>query len=281
MTAKKSGGSRSSNPGRGRGKARSFVSAERVEDGDRRQYHIGLAPGEVERSILLVGDPARAERVARRMSKVRVEKRHREFVTFTGRIDDLELSVMATGIGCDNTEIAVVELSQIVSSPCFIRAGTCGALQKDMKLEDLVISTGALRLENTSTYFVHEGFPAVAHWQVVAALVAAAEEGRRRHHVGITATAPGFYGAQGRRDSGFEPRFPDLPDQLARMGVKNLEMETSTLFTLSAMRGFRAGAVCTVFANRPKNRFIAPDRKIAAEEACLDVAIAALGRLSS
>jgi uridine phosphorylase len=257
-----------------------FDSAERVQDESRRQYHIGLAPGEIEPFILTCGDPARAERVAKRFDSVRLEKRNREFVTFTGVYRGIPMSVIATGIGCDNTEIATIEIAQIVENPTFIRVGTCGGLQEKMKIGDLVVSTGAVRLENTSTYFVHEGFPALAHHEVIAALIAAAKACGAPHHVGITATAPGFYGAQGRKGSGFEPRYPGLVDELAKMGVKNLEMETSTLFTLCAMRDFRAGAVCTVFANRPKNIFITPAEKIAAEDRALDVGLKAFELLA-
>ena len=257
-----------------------FESAERVQDEEGRQYHIGLAPGEVAPWILTCGDPARAERAAKKLDSIRVEKRNREFVTFTGEVGGLPLTIMATGIGADNTEIAVIETCQIVNDPCFIRVGTSGSLQDDIEIEDLVISTAACRLENTSTWFVHEGFPAVADYRVVSALTEAATRRQARFQVGITATAPGFYGAQGRSGSGFEPRHPDLPDQLARMGVKNLEMEASCLFTLCAMRGFRSGAVCTVFANRPRNVFIAKDRKIPAEDSAIETALLAFRMLA-
>ncbi len=256
-------------------------SAERIQDPSGRQYHIGLAPGEVAGRILTCGDPARARRIADRFDRIDLERANREYLTFTGELDGRPITVMATGMGPDNTEIAVIELCQIVAEPTFIRVGTCGGLQDDMEIEDLVVSTGSVRLENTTSFFVHEGFPAVAHYEVVAALAAAAAKLGRRHHIGITATAPGFYGAQGRQGLGFEPRWPDLPEQLARMGVKNMEMETSALFTLTAMRGLRAGAVCTVFANRPKNRFIARERKQAAEDSAIDVALEALGILGS
>ena len=258
-----------------------FASAERVEDESGRQYHIGLRRGDVAPFILTVGDPARARRIARRFDAVTLpESQNREFVTVSGIYRGIPLTVMATGIGCDNTEIAVVELCRIVDAPTFIRVGTSGGLQEDIALGDLIVSTGAVRLENTSTFFVHEGFPAVAHYEVVAALVRAAQALGAPHHVGITATASGFYGAQGRRGSGFEPRFPDLVDSLGRMGVKNLEMEASTLFTLCAMRGFRAGAVCAAFANRPKNAFIDPSEKIAAEDRAIDCGLLAFEYLA-
>ncbi len=254
-------------------------TAEHVQDDDGRQYHIGLTADQVHPLVLTCGDPARAERIAGRFSRVDHTVRHREYVTFTGICAGIPLTVMATGMGPDNTEIAVIELCQLIEQPTFIRVGTCGGLQPGMAIGDLVISTGSLRLENTTSFFVHEGFPAVAHYEVVAHLKAAAEEEARPHHVGITATAPGFYGAQGRRGLGFPPRWPNLPDDLARMGVKNMEMETSALFTLCAMRGFRAGAVCTVFANRVENTFIEPDAKVAAEDGAIDVALRAFQRI--
>ncbi|MEE9391225.1 MAG: nucleoside phosphorylase [Planctomycetota bacterium] len=258
-----------------------FKSADRVEDTTGRQYHIGLAPGELATNILTVGDAARAERLAKRFDEgsIRTEKRNREYVTFTGTYQGMEISVMATGMGADNTEIAMVELSQIVENPILIRVGTCGGLQDYMRLEDLVISTGAVRLENTTTYFVHEGYPAVAHFEVVAALRDAAVELGKRHHLGITATAPGFYGAQCRQDSGFTPRFPNLIDELAAMNVKNLEMETSALLTMAALKDYRVGAICTVFAERPHGNFVAKDRKVPAEDAALDTALLAFKKL--
>ena len=256
-----------------------FESVEKVQDGDGRQYHIGLAPGEVAPFVLTVGDSARARRISKLFSRIDHEIANREYLSFSGVCRGMPLTVMATGMGPDNTEIAVVELAQIVDDPCIIRVGTCGALQQGMELADLVVSTGSVRLENTTSFFVHEGFPALAHYEVVQALVDAAKNLGMRHHVGITATAPGFYGAQGRAGLGFPPRYPDLPEQLAKMGVKNMEMETSALFTLCALRGFRSGAVCTVFANRPKNIFIAQEQKIAAEDSAIETALAAFAIL--
>lgn len=254
----------------------SHCSADHIQDAEGRQYHIGLARGEVEQRILTCGDPARAIRISKRFDEVRVSRVQREFTSFTGTFEGVPLTVMATGIGCDNTEIAVIELCQIVDDPIFIRVGTSGSLRPEVKVEDLVISTASCRLENTSTWFVPEGFPAVAHHEVVQALIHSAQDSDCRYHTGITATASGFYGAQGREGLGFPPADPDLPARLGELNVKNMEMETSTLFTLTAMRGFRAGAVCTIFANRCDNKFIAADRKIAAEDAAIDVALRAL-----
>lgn len=258
-----------------------FHSAEVVRSSKGRQYHIGLRPGDVAPTILLCGDPGRAHKVARKFfDSVRLERSEREFVTFTGRYKGLPLSVMSTGIGPDNTEIAVIELCQIVRRPTLIRIGSSGALPGNVRLGDLVISTGAVRLENTSTFFVPEGYPAIAHHEVVGALLAAAEELGLRHHLGLTASAPGFYGAQARKVPGFSPRFPGLPKDLERLGVVNFEMETSALFILAQLARARSGAVCAVYASRSHNRFVNSAQKRDAEERCIRVGLRAAEILS-
>jgi len=257
------------------------ASADTPSGDTDRQYHIGLGPGDVAPWIILVGDPGRARRLSSQFDSIRVERSHREYVTFTGSWRGRDTTLMATGMGCDNTEIAVMELLQCVRHPVLLRVGSSGGLQENQKVGDLVISTGALRLENTSLGFVDPGFPAVAHHEVVLALISAAEDLKVSYHTGITATAPGFYGWQGRRGQILEPRDPDLPARLGRMGVANMEMETSTLFTLATLAGIRAGAVCAIFANRPRGTFIEPDAMEEAEDRAFSVAGQAIDRLSA
>ena len=134
---------------------------------------IGCKPGDVAPYVLLCGDPARAHLVADRFDDARGPITHREYVTITGAYKGIPITIMATGMGSDNTEMAYVELSQIVENPTCIRIGSSGALRKEMELGDLVISSGAVRLENTSTSYVPEGFPAVAHYECVLALLEA------------------------------------------------------------------------------------------------------------
>ncbi|GIW71844.1 MAG: uridine phosphorylase [Planctomycetota bacterium] len=253
-----------------------FESAELVRDETGRQYHIGLAPGEVAPVVLLVGDPARAERVSTYFEQVQLERRNREYVTYTGLYRGGPLTVMATGMGCDNTEIAVIELCQLVERPTLIRVGSSGGLSPELELGDLVISTGAVKLENTTAFFVPEGYPALAHHEVVLALAEAAARSGHRHVLGLTASASGFYGAQARKVPGFPVRYPELPEELARIGVKNFEMETSALFCLASLRGVRAGAVCAVYASRPRNAFIDSGAKQRAEAACIEVGLGAV-----
>lgn len=260
-----------------------FESAEIVRTPEGRQYHIGLASSEVAPTCVLVGDPARAGKVAARFDagSIRYHRTSREYVAYTGAYQGIPLTVLATGIGNDNTEIAIVEYCQLVERPTFIRCGSSGALQPPIALGDLVISTGAVRLDNTTSYFVVEGYPALAHHEVTLALIEACEAEGVRYHMGITASAPGFYGAQARQVPGFPVRFPDLPQQLERMNVANFEMETSALFVLASLRGVRAGAVCAVYANRHENRFIDTDSKDRAEARCIGAGLRAVVTLAA
>lgn len=259
-----------------------FQSAEIVATAEGRQYHIGLAPGEVAPFILLCGDPARARLIGKEYFEgARPEIANREYVTITGTSRGIPVTVMATGMGADNTEIAVVELLQIVKRPTMIRIGTSGGLRKGIELGDLVISSGAVRLETTSTAFVVEGYPALAHHEVVLALLDAAARVGTRHHLGLTATAAGFYGAQGRKIPGLMPRDPELPARLDAMNVANFEMEASCLFTLGALAGLRTGAVCAVVANRHANVFIDPQTKDRVERQCIETGLAAVETLAA
>lgn len=250
-------------------------SADIVKDRFNRQYHIGLAPGEMAENIVLVGDPDRPEKAKKFFTEVSIDKKTREFRTITGKINDLEVSVLSTGIGTDNTEICLVEIMQITNSPTIIRAGSCGGLQEFINIGDLIISTGAVRLENTSTYFVPEGYPAVANFEVILALSEAARDCEATYHIGLTATASGFYGAQGRKIPGLPIRFPSLSDDLGKINVYNFEMETSTLLNLAQIMGMRAGAICAVFANRMTKKFISNERKADTEIVVLKTALKA------
>jgi uridine phosphorylase len=241
-----------------------------------RQYHIGLGPGELAEYILLPGDPDRTSRIASRLESIEVEQRHREFATVTGRFRGQRVSVVSTGIGTDNVEIVVAEILAITERPTFIRVGSCGALQPEMSLGDLAITTGAVRLESTTSFFVHDGYPAVADYEAVAALIEAAERLGHRYHVGITATAPGFFGAQGRPIPQLPIRYPDLAEDMARQRVMNFEMEASALLVLASLGRCRAGVVCAVYANRTTGDFVSGDQKDAAEAACVETGLEGL-----
>jgi uridine phosphorylase len=241
-----------------------------------RQYHIGLGPGELAEYILLPGDPDRTARIATRLDNVELEHRHREFATVTGTYRGERISVVSTGIGADNVEIAVAEILAITDRPTFVRVGSCGGLQPEMALGDLVVSTGAVRLESTTSYFVHDGYPAVADYEAVAALLEAAERLGHRVHVGLTATAPGFFGAQGRPIPQLPIRYPDLAEQMARQRVLNFEMEASALLVLAGLAKCRAGVVCAVYAQRFTGDFVTGTARDTAEAACVETGLEGL-----
>jgi uridine phosphorylase len=194
----------------------------------------------------------------------------------TGWHRGLRVSVVSTGIGTDNVEIVIAELLAITQKPTFVRIGSCGVLREDIALGDLVISTGAVRLEATTSFYVEDGYPAVADYRVVAALVEAAARTGRRAHLGLTATAPGFYGAQGRPIPQLPLRYPDLAPRLAAQGVVNFEMEASAVLTLAALAGCRAGVVCTAYAQRTSGQFVTGEQKDRAEAGLVEVGLEAL-----
>jgi uridine phosphorylase len=246
-----------------------------------RQYHIALGPGELAEYVLLPGDPDRTDRIAARLDDVELRRRHREFASVTGTYRGRRLSVVSTGIGADNVEIVVAEILALTQRPTFVRVGSCGVLQDGIELGDLVVTTGAVRLESTTSYYVHDGYPAVADYLAVAALVEAATRLGHRVHAGITATAPGFFGAQGRPIPQLPIRYPDLAADMARQKVLNFEMEASALLVLASLAGCRAGVVCAAYAQRTTGRFIEEDQKEQAEMACIETGLEALCLLAA
>ncbi len=232
-------------------------SASSPEDAQGRQYHIELKPGDIPRYVLLPGDPGRVPKIASFWDEARQVSGHREYVTYVGRYKGVEIAATSTGIGGPATAIAVEELLR-VGADTFIRVGTTGALKKEIRLGDIIISTAAVRYDGTSKIYVDTEYPAVATPAVVQALIEAAESLGVRYHVGITASSDSFYIGQGRPGyRGYLPeRWRGIERRLADVGVLNFEMEAATLFTLANIYGARAGAVCAAIANRVTEEFI-------------------------
>jgi uridine phosphorylase len=244
-----------------------------------RCYHLNCGPGEVAPYLLTAGDPARIRRLARRLEAIRVRRANREFLTLTGTYRGIPVSLMATGIGPDNTAIAVIEASACVAPVTFIRLGTSGALQEFIRPGDLVITAQALRDEQTSAYYAGPEVEARAHPRVVEALTQAARELGVPHHVGLTCTTADFYAGQGRVVSGFPCREPDKVARLQAQGVLNLEMEMSVYLTLAQVSSLnlRAGGACTVVAHRLTGQALFGGRRRSLAEArLLDVGLRAL-----
>lgn len=244
-----------------------------------RYYHINCGPGDLAPYILTAGDPARIRRLARRLDAIRVRRANREFLTYTGSYRGIPVSLMATGIGPDNTAIAMIEASACVAPATFIRLGTSGGLQEFLSPGDLVITTAALRDEQVSAYYAGPGLEVRADPQVVTALADAARELNLPHHLGLTCTCGDFYAGQGRRVPGFPCREPRKVARLKAHGVLNLEMEMSVYLTLAQVSSLklRAGGVCTVVAHRLTGEALFGGRRRAQAEArLLDLGLRAL-----
>ena len=249
--------------------------ADAPRSGDR-QYHVDLERGELAEYVLLVGDPGRVAKVASHFDSVTLERSNREITTATGTYRGMPLSVMSTGMGTDNVEIVLAEVMEITDAPTFIRIGSSGALQPEIALGDLVISTGAVRLENTTAFYVRDGYPAIAHRDVVWALESACRELGLASHTGLTATASGFFAPQGRQMRTLPVRYPELAEELRREGVANLEMESSALFILAGLAGLRSGTICAAYAQRTDGTFLEGAAKEAAEARCIDAGLAGI-----
>ncbi len=203
----------------------------------RLQPHIMCGVGDVARYALLPGDPQRVERIASHLDEARKVGDYRGYVTYTGEARGVGVSACSTGIGCPSAAIVVEELMRI-GVETFIRVGTTGSLQPGLDSGDIVVATAAVRGEGTSMSYVPVEYPAAASLDVTLALLDAARELGVEVHPGIVLSTDAYYGGN--------------EEALRRYGAANvlsIEMEASTIFTLAALRGKRAGAIMVVDGN--------------------------------
>jgi uridine phosphorylase len=207
----------------------------------RPQYHVRLKPGDVGKYVLLPGDPARSDRVAKYLDAPLLVSNNREYRTYTGSYKGTRVSVTSTGIGCPSASIAVEELANI-GVECFIRIGSSAALREGIAIGDLLISTGSMKNEGTSRYYVPDCFPAVPDFDLTRVLVDTARRMQPQLgaavHVGVCASDDSFYGET-----------KEWIENLARLGIMNVEMESSAIFTVAQQRRLRAASICAVSGN--------------------------------
>lgn len=231
-------------------------------------YHLRLKPGEVARCVLLPGDPARAERIAKRFDSAREVARNRQFRTFTGEVGGIPISVTSTGIGCPSAAIAVEELARC-GADTFIRVGTAGGVSPKVKVGDVIIANAAVREEGTSEQYVPLNYPAVADLGVTRALVEAAERLKVKYHVGLTVSKDAFYSEEpGRVPMGRVAA--ERWELWKRARVLATEMECSTIYTLCGINGWRGGGILAIIG--PVGKIVNP--RAGVDEA-IDVAIEA------
>lgn len=220
---------------------------------DNRLYHIQVAPGEVGKYVILPGDPGRCEKIAQYFQNpVRIAD-NREFVTYTGTLEGEKVSVTSTGIGGPSTAIAVEELYRC-GADTFVRIGTCGGIQPEIKSGDIVIATGSVRMEGTSREYAPIEYPAVPDLGVTNALAEAAEKAGYAYHTGVVQSKDSFYGQH-------EPEVKPVSYQLLnkweawkRMGCLASEMESAALFIVGSCLRVRTGACFLVIANQERER---------------------------
>ena len=207
-----------------------------------RKYHVGLSKGEVGEYVLVPGDPGRTPMIAKYLDDAREVAFNREYRTFTGSLGGMPVSTISSGMGGPSVAIAIEELSEL-GVHTFLRVGTCGAAQPEIKMGDLVIALASVRTEGTPTGYVPLEYPAVASLDVVNALVEAAKAAGAPHHLGVIRSVDALY-SDLVPDS--MPRAKQLNEELemwSRAGVLCNEMESSTLFVVARIRRVRAGTI--------------------------------------
>lgn len=266
-----------------------FPETELILSKDNRVYHINLKDEDIADNVIVVGDQSRVAQISNFFSKIEFKTQHREFITHTGIFNGKRVTVLSTGIGTDNIDIVMNELDAAVNinlvtrelnpthrSLNIVRLGTSGALQADVPVNGIVVSSHGLGLDgllnfydnwesigenNISEEFIkHTGWlPNLPYPYCVKAsdqLIAKFQQGT---HIGITATAPGFYGPQGRQIR-LKAAMPNLNELLTdfRLGdhrITNFEMETSALYGLGKLLNHNCLTACVIIANRVRKEF--------------------------
>lgn len=239
------------------------------------QYHIGLKPGDVGEYVILPGDPKRCVKIAKYFDNAELVGDSREYVTYTGYIDGVKVSVMSTGIGGPSASIGLEELVNI-GAKTFIRVGTCGGMDIDVKGGDVIIATGAIRMEGTSKEYAPIEFPAVADLDVTNALVNASKKLGASYKAGVVQCKDAFYGQHMPESL---PNGADLLrkwDAWLRMGCIASEMESAALFIVGAYRRVRVGSCFLCVANQERAKAGLPNEQVHDIDLPIRVAVQAI-----
>ncbi len=251
-------------------------------------YHIRLTRSTLADKVLLVGDPARVNMFKEIFDSVEFESENREIHVITGTYHGSHLTALSTGMGCDNIDIVLTELDAVLHVEQgqwydqtdrhleLVRIGTSGSLQPDIDCGSVVASAYAIGLDGLMNYYREWDFPLSAMNQAFMVHMGLNHRLASPYCVrgseklllqlapdfsqGITVTAPGFYGPQGRTIR-LHPAIDNLNEKLASFNwhnvkVTNLEMETSAIYGFSHMLGHEALTVCLIIANRPNGTFL-------------------------
>jgi uridine phosphorylase len=222
-------------------------------EGSGKCYHIGVGKGDVGEYVILPGDPKRCAKIAQYFDNPVLVGDSREYVTYTGTIDGVKVSVTSTGIGGPSASIAMEELVTC-GAKTFIRVGTCGGIDLDVQPGDIIVATGAVRYEHTSMEYAPIEFPAVADFNITAALKSASEELGYRTHVGVVQCKDAFYGQHAPEKSPVYWELQQKWESWKRLGVKASEMESAALFVVAAALKVRCGSCFHAVWNQEREK---------------------------
>jgi len=226
----------------------------------------------------LPGDPKRCVKIAEHFDNPVLVADHREFVTYTGYLDGVMVSVTSTGIGGPSAAIALEELSNI-GADTFIRVGTSGGMDINVMGGDLVIASGAIRMEGTGREYAPMEFPAVANYEVMNALVKASKDLNKKYHVGIVQCKDSYYGQHEPETKPVGYELMNKWDAWLKLGALASEMESAALFIVGAYRRVRVGAILNVVANQERRKLGMDDPQEHDTEAAIITAIEAIRNL--
>ena len=245
---------------------------------EQRMYHTQLLAEDIGRYVLLPGDPGRVEKIGAKFDNPKVVAYNREYKTITGTLDGVKVSVMSTGIGGPSTAIGVEEL-HMLGADTFIRVGTCGGMQQQVLAGDVIIANSAIRAEGTSREYLPIGFPAVADYTVLTALVHAADELGYRHHVGVVQCKDSFFGQHAPERMPVRNMLLNNWQAWLDGGCLASEMESAALFIIASTLRCRASSVHLCVGNQERRKLGLAETAVHDTEKAIDVAVLALRKL--
>ena len=247
-------------------------------EGSGKQYHTGVSSQDIGKYVILPGDPKRCKKIAEYFENARLVADVREYTTYTGTLDGVKVSVTSTGIGGPSASIALDELVKC-GAHTFIRVGTCGGMQENVIGGDVVIATGAVRMEGTSREFAPIEYPAVANIECVNALVNAAESMNVKKHVGVVQCKDSFFGQHEPEIMPVSYELMDKWQAWLRMGCLASEMESAALFIAGQFLRVRVGSCFLVVANQERAKKGLENKQVHDTDVPIKVAVEALRQI--
>ncbi len=244
-------------------------------EGSGKQYHIGVGKDDIGEYVILPGDPKRCEKIAKHFDNAKLVGDSREFVTYTGYLDGVKVSVTSTGIGGPSASIALEELVAC-GAKTFIRVGTCGGMDPKIIGGDIVIAQAAVRFEGTSKEYAPIEYPAIANFEVVNALKNASDKLGVQNYVGVVQCKDSFYGQHRPETLPNHFELINKWDAWCRLGCLASEMESAALFIVGSYLHVRVGSCFLVVANQERAKLGLENKQVHDTEIAIKVAIEAL-----